>query len=170
MRLLRFLCLLAGLVAAAACSSSPKRLAVGDPAPDFSAADLDGRTVRLAELRGGPVVLRFFQPDCPYCRADTRAFAAYQKENAGRGLATVYIAEWRKRGEVVEFRDRLGIAFPVLFDPDGRIAARYCVKVLPQTVIIGPDGRIVTAMVGGVSKPQLAEVVEPLFGKGKRSH
>ena len=164
MRMSRLLILFFVLIAAAGCSpSEPGRLQIGDAAPDFTAKDIDGKTVALASLRGGPVVLRFFQPDCPYCQADTKAFGEYQKENRGRGLATVYVAEWQKESEVREFRDKLAIEFPVILDADGKLAASYSIRILPQTVIISPDGKIAAAMVGGVSKPQLAEVVEPFF-------
>jgi peroxiredoxin len=152
------------LMGLAGCSSpGPGRLVVGAQAPDFSAKDLDGSAVRLAAMRGAPAVLRFFQPDCPFCRADTRGFSAYQEKNHGRGLRTVYIAEWPKEDEVRSFRDRLGIGFPVIFDKDGAIAARFFVRTLPETVIVGPDGKVAAVMVGGVSEAQLAEVVDPLF-------
>src|SRR5438552_14196402 len=48
-------------------SANPLR--VGDPAPDFSLRDLDGKTIALSQLTGQPVVLYFGSSTCPFFRA-----------------------------------------------------------------------------------------------------
>ncbi|HLH21390.1 MAG TPA: hypothetical protein VK066_02635 [Chloroflexota bacterium] len=57
--------LLAGLFLAVTLTSRTPRkaaaVAVGQPAPDFTAVDADGRAFRLAALRGAPVLLKFFR-------------------------------------------------------------------------------------------------------------
>ena len=39
---------------------------LGQPAPDFTLPTVDGKSVKLSDLRGKPVVLEFFNPGCPY--------------------------------------------------------------------------------------------------------
>ncbi len=142
----------------------PRRLEIGGRTATFSAAAIDGGKVALTLTPGVPVVLRFFQPDCPWCRADTKVFNDYyRRHGVNGGLKVIYIAEWQKKAEVEGFARKLKITFPVIFDPDGRIAALFQVKVLPQTIVISPDGKVIAAMVGGVAAEQLDEVVKPLL-------
>ena len=42
---------------------------IGKPAPDFTLSDLDGKQVKLSELRGKTVVLEWFNPGCPFVKA-----------------------------------------------------------------------------------------------------
>jgi len=102
-------------------------LAVGAAAPDFALPDANGRTVRLSDFRGRPVVLAFYPLDwSPGC---SRQLDLYQQE----------LDEFRRRGvEVVGVSvDSLyshgawaavrGISFPLLadFNPKGEVARRY---------------------------------------------
>ena len=43
----------------------------GDAAPDFAAKDLDGNVAVLSSLGNGPIILRFFESNCRFCKADT---------------------------------------------------------------------------------------------------
>ena len=55
-------------------------LQLGDSAPDFAAKDLDGNVTVLSSLRGSPVILRFFETHCRFCKADTPIFNEFYKE------------------------------------------------------------------------------------------
>jgi len=80
------LLLLTGLLLLVSCSSDESSmLKIGDQAPGFSLPDLKGRTVRLADYAGSPVVLRFFLIDCKYCRADTPILNTYFRRSGKNG-------------------------------------------------------------------------------------
>src|SRR5262249_48754418 len=51
---------------------------VGQRFPDFSMVDMDGKTVRLSDFRGRPVVVNFFQAWCPYCIEEFAVWRATQ--------------------------------------------------------------------------------------------
>src|SRR5690348_3947644 len=57
-------------------SGLPRRrpaMAVGDLAPDFSVSDAEGQPFRLSDLRGSPVLLKFYRGYwCPYCVAELK--------------------------------------------------------------------------------------------------
>src|SRR5512136_226115 len=77
---------LAPALATAAPDAPPAGARVGQPAPDFTLPDLDGKPVRLADFKGKVVVLEWFNPGCPYVKAahtrgsliDAAALAARQ--------------------------------------------------------------------------------------------
>ena len=138
------------------------RLKVGDQAPAFELADLEGNLVSLAAYQGSPVVLRFWSTDCKYCRADTPVFNDYFTKYKVKGLKVVYINTLDRGGEEVRaFVEDLDIVFPVVLDRDGRVAASYNVRVVPQTIIMDPQHRIVAGILGGVSEAELQELLQP---------
>lgn len=160
MRLARkvFLLVLALLVAlTAGCGSGKgKRLEMGDKAPLFSAKDIvNGETLSLAALKGKPVVLRFFVPDCRYCKADTEIFSRYYQQYHDKGLEIIYIDVSPDSQLVHSFIEDLHIRFPVIQDPKGKISEKYLVKAVPQAIILSPELKIQGAVLGGVSEVEL---------------
>jgi len=137
-----------------------KVLAVGDQAPDFSAPSLADEQIQLSKWKGSPVVLRFWSTECKYCRADTPVFNYYFDKYKKRGLHVLYINTGLEALAVVrKFVDDLEIAFPVIKDGGEAIGLQYNVKFVPQTIFISPDGRIVTAILGGVGEAEFKEIL-----------
>lgn len=141
----------------------PKVIRMGDQAPAFKANDLKGQAVALENHAGKPVVLRFFLPDCKYCRADTVVFNDYYQTYKDKGLGVIYINTDPKPGEVQKFVNELKITFPVVLDPDRKIADQYRVQVVPQTIVLDPAHRVIGAILGGVSKEELDKLLSPFL-------
>jgi peroxiredoxin len=145
--------------------SAAKKLKIGDQAPDFSGTDLNGQPLSLADYQGQPVILRFWSTDCKFCRADTPIFNQYFEKYKQAGLRVIYINRNSDEATVHQFVDDLEIGFPVLLDKDGAISSRYNIKVEPQTIVISPDHKIVAAILGGVSEPELKNLLGGYFSK-----
>lgn len=146
------------------CSPGEKKavLKVGDPAPDFTVTDLDGKVFSLSSYLGSPVILRFFLTDCKFCRADTPVFNDYYTRFHAKGLRIIYIDTLGINNQELEsFRRELKIVFPVAPDSEGKVAAAYSVKALPQTVVLDPQHKIIAAILGGVSEPELKHLLSP---------
>jgi len=161
-----FLCFL--LLVLAACSGgdqAAEKLKIGDPAPDFSGTDLNGRPVSLAAYRGQPVILRFWSTECKFCRADTPIFSQYFEKYKDAGLRVVYINRQSDEATVRRFVADLDIGFPVLLDTDGTISSRYNIKIEPQTVFISPDHKLLGAILGGVSEADLKSLLGKYLDK-----
>ncbi len=158
-RVILLLLLLTSIALAAGCTGKGKRLKVGDPAPLFSASAVNGKTISLASLKGRPVVLRFFEPDCRYCKADTAVFSKYYQQYHDKGLEIIYIDVSPDTNLVKSFIKELHIPFPVIQDMKGKIAAEYLVKVVPQAIVLSPDLKIEGAMMGGVSEAELKDLL-----------
>lgn len=148
------------LLAAACSPGNSDRLKIGDRAPDFSITDLNGNHLSATAWQGSPVILRFWDTECKYCRADTpivnRFFDQYQQ----RGLKVLYVAMANETiAGVRSFIQDLDIVFPVALDHEGRMAADYQVRMVPQTIFISPDQKIITAILGGVGEAEIEELV-----------
>lgn len=159
--LLLLLCFCCGMAGCA--EDAPKAIRMGDQAPPFMAEDLQGQPVSLANYTGKPTILRFFVPDCKYCRADTAVFNEYFQTYKEKGLGVIYINTEPKPGEVQKFVSDLGITFPVVLDTDRKIANQYRVQVVPQTIILDSAHHVIGAILGGVSKEELDNLLLPFL-------
>ncbi len=137
-----------------------KPLQLGDIAPDFAVKDLDGKVTVLSSLHGSPVVLRFFETNCRFCRADTPAFNRFYAEHKDQGLHVLYIGSFYENMENLQlFAKELGIIFPVAMDTNARLADLYDIRAYPQTIFISPDQKILAAILGGVGEAELQEIL-----------
>jgi thiol-disulfide isomerase/thioredoxin len=92
-------------------------------------------------LRGRLVLLVFFKPDCPHCRASVPGLNALERDAFARGLRVVG-ASRDPRPAVEAFVRELGVAFPVAL-VDTEVLRDYDVSGFPSAFLVGPGGRIV---------------------------
>lgn len=138
------------------------RLKIGDQAPEFSILDLRGRTLSSAGWRGYPIILRFWDTECKFCRADSPIINRYFDKYKERGLKVLYVATSNETVDRVQgFIEDLDIVFPVALDTDGKMAEDYQVRLVPQTIFISPDQKIITAILGGIGEVELDELLGP---------
>lgn len=123
---------------------------IGQPAPDFTLADLDGRPLALAELRGQPVVINFWATWCQPCAAENPIFAALARQYAGRARFISVIYQDTPQAIRAYERQR-GSWGPALVDPESRTAIRYGVYGVPETFIIDRHGVVREKVTGMVS-------------------
>ena len=147
------------------CSGDNKKaIRTGDTLPPFSGIDLNGKAFSLASHNGSPVIVRFFLIDCPYCKADTPIFNKFYDKYRKNGFEIVYINNnGATSAEVQNFADELDIQFPVIYDPKGKLAQKYNVRVQPLTLILSPEHKLLAALMGGVSEAELNELLDQYF-------
>jgi cytochrome c biogenesis protein CcdA/peroxiredoxin len=114
---------------------------VGRQAPDFTVQALDGRSVTLAELRGGDALyLQFFADYCIECRAEVPLLNRVHESLGGRGLRVVGINFGEGRAEAERFARRTSPAYPLFLDPAGAAAKAFNVPFVPMNVLIDRAG------------------------------
>ena len=133
-------------------------LRVGDRAPDFALADLDGEPVRLADYAGRPVLVNFWASWClPACAEEFPVLAEALEAHADTGLAVIGIV-YRDRSEAARaFGNQLGATWPLAMDPGERVARAYGVFGPPESWLVGPDGIVVSRHIGPFTAEELAE-------------
>lgn len=128
---------------------------VGAPAPDFTATDMDGKPVKLSDLKGKFVVLEWHNQGCPFVvkHYDTGNMQKLQKELTGQGVVwlTVISSAQGKQGYVTPEQEKKYLseknATPtnVLLDPEGTLGELYGAKTTPHMFIIDDKGVLVYA-------------------------
>ncbi len=146
---------------------------VGERAPDFALTDLQGRTIRLSELRGWPTILFFSAAWCLSCAPQSRELAKLQAEYRDR-LKVVWIDVNPGRDTPEDLRRYMQEygheAFLVALDtPDNEVARRYRVRALGQTYLLNEQGVIVQAGVGAVFSPAFRRALQDLLRQGPAS-
>src|SRR5215211_7695905 len=97
----------------------------GDKAPAFTLTADDGSKVKLADLKGSPVVLYFYPADdTPGCTREACAFRDRSAELKKLG-AKVFGVSPDDVASHVKFRDKFQLNFPLLADPDHAVAEKF---------------------------------------------
>jgi peroxiredoxin Q/BCP len=98
---------------------------VGKKAPAFTLTADDGTKVRLSDLKGKPVVLYFYpRDDTPGCTKEACAFRDRQSEMESLGAVVLGVSPDTVESHV-KFRDKFSLNFPLLADPDHKVAEKY---------------------------------------------
>jgi len=119
------------------------RSLVGSPAPKLVLTTIDGQKIDLGRLYGKKAVyLKFWATWCQPCREQMPHFE-HTYETAGADLAVIAINAGfdDTPADVREFRSKFGITMPIVID-DGRLGTAFNLRVTPEHVVIGRDGRI----------------------------
>ncbi len=120
----------------------------GEIPPEFSGKTLEGKTVSLARLRGRVVLLNFWATWCLECRPEMPVFEQLHRDFGGKGLTILGINVREETSAISGYAKELGLTFPLVVDPNGKIQALYGVIGLPTTFLIGRDGRAVARTIG----------------------
>ena len=138
---------------AAACGASGSGTAkVGEPAPDITGVGLDGRPVRLADLKGRPVIVNFWASWCVPCRQEMPLLRDELSAHEADGLQVVGVLFKDRADPARAFADTLGVDWPSATDPDGAIARAYRVVAPPQSYFIDRKGILRSIQIGEVLK------------------
>jgi len=116
--------------------------------PQVSGSTLDARQLSMTEHRGTVVVLNFWASWCLECRSEMAMLERLQREFSSRGLSIIGVNARESRAAVGRHATELGLTFPLVLDPDGKINALYGVIALPTTFVVGRDGRAIAFAVG----------------------
>jgi peroxiredoxin Q/BCP len=127
----------------------------GQKAPAFSLKDQDGKTHRLSDYAGHPVVLYLYpKDDTPGCTKEACAFQS-SLPTLKRKKAVVLGVSILDEASKARFADKFDLTFPLLADPEHAVAEKYGVwqerslygrrfmGIARTTFLIGPDGKVV---------------------------
>jgi peroxiredoxin len=135
-------------------------LAVGQKAPDFTLASLEGGgSVRLRELRGRVVLLNFWSAACPPCREKMPVMQRLYENLRERGFIVLAVNVNDLPAFAGEFVRQNGYTFPVLKD-DGVVGQLYEVRFIPKIFLLDREGVIRRIQVGAMGEQELRQMVE----------
>ncbi|WNL45884.1 TlpA disulfide reductase family protein [Dyella sp. BiH032] len=116
---------------------------IGKPAPRVTLKTIDGQTIDLGALYGKQAVyIKFWATWCVPCREQMPHLEKTFAE-AGPDLAVIAVSVGFDETieDVRKYREELGLKMPLVFD-DGSLGEAFHLRVTPQHVVIGRDGRV----------------------------
>lgn len=135
----------------------------GEPLPDVTLPDVDGKEVDVAELAGQPLILNFWYADCAPCKREMPVLAATAKALDGQArFVGVNTADSARRAR--DFADEYGADYLQLLDPNGELLTATGVGLLPTTLFVDSDGRIVVLKAGELTQKKLDATIAEAFG------
>ena len=132
-----------------------------DAAPDFTLADLSGRTLTLSSLKGKKaVVLVFAGIECPRSTASEARLGDLAKKYESQGAVFYVInSNWSETVEAISDRVRkVAFPLPVLKDPENRVANLFKVDVQPTALVL--DGGLQVRYRGLIDDHKTEELVK----------
>ena len=133
-------------------------------APAFSVRTLDGRTLKLSELKGHGIVLDFWATWCGPCRASMPSLSAMQERYGGKGLVVIGLSvDEGEPQQVKRFADRLKVRFPIAMAEEQVLDDYGPIRAIPTTVFIDRNGRIVRRVVGYVDEETLEGFIKEIL-------
>ncbi len=133
-----------------------------EPAPDVQFTELDGKSLRLKDLRGRVVLLNFWATWCLPCRDEIPSLSAMQKDLEPRGLSVIGVSYDDTADLVRDFQKDIPQSYQVVLG--GReVGAELPASSLPTTYIIDRQGRIREKMIGERTRAAFEAAIKPLL-------
>jgi peroxiredoxin len=133
---------------------------LGRAAPDARYDVLDGAPSSLADLRGTPVVVNFWNATCVPCISEMPAFEEVH-QTYGEKVRFIGLAVADNESAARSQRRRTGVTYPLGFDPEGAIAKSFGVVTIPATVLIDRDGTVRHVNQGpALTAPSLSSLID----------
>lgn len=136
----------------------------GDKVPDFTLQDYDGKTVRLADFVGKPLVINSWAAWCPFCRKELLDFAAVQKEFGGK-VIIIAVDRAETRYIAKKYTDELGVTGDMVFllDPSDSFYQSIGGFSMPETIFVDKYGRIVDHKRGPMDTQEIRERIQKIL-------
>jgi peroxiredoxin len=136
-------------------------LTQSSPAPDFTLQSLDDKSVRLSDFRGKAVLLNFWATWCAPCKIEMPWFVELQKRYGSQGLQIVGVAmDDASKEDIAKFAKDMGVNYPVLIGKESVGDEYGGVPALPETFLIGRDGKIVDKIIGLKDKAEIEDTIK----------
>ena len=136
---------------------------VGSVAPDFTLPDVDGNPVSLSSFRGKYVLVDFWAAWCPDCRKENPNIVAAWNKYQDKNFAVLGVSLDRNRDQWLAAIEKDGLTWTQVSDLkywSSDAAVLYCIRWIPMSFLIDPEGKIVAV---GLEGEELHNKLEELL-------
>jgi peroxiredoxin len=141
------------LFAALTLASAALAVETGKPAPNFTATDINGKTVKLSDYKSKIVVIESYNSDCPFCNNQykTGAMQELQSDLASKGVVWLLVNSVNPNNSShrtpdqakQEIADKKIVATAWLDDSSGAVGHLYGMKTTPHMFVVDKTGTLV---------------------------
>ncbi len=136
-------------------------VAVGSDAPEFTLTTFEGEKINVADLRGQVVVVNFWASWCKPCEQEAAELEQAYQRFKSRNVVFLGVNYVDTEREAKAYLTRFAITYPNGPDLRTRISQAFRIRGVPETYVIGLDGRLSHVKIGPfVSLDEIVAVVE----------
>ncbi|MBI5171186.1 MAG: TlpA family protein disulfide reductase [Candidatus Eisenbacteria bacterium] len=133
-------------------------------APAFAVKTVDGKTLKLADLRNKPVILDFWATWCGPCRASMPDLNDMQARYGTKGLTVIGMSvDETGPAPVKRFAGQLGVKFTIAMANDEVLDAYGPIRSIPTTFFINRKGEIVRRVIGRIDTETMNAYVQEIL-------
>ena len=125
-----------------ATTSLVQAASVSGPAPNFTLKSLDGKNLKLSEMRGNVVLINFWASWCGPCRQEMPLLNALHNKYAPLGFTVLGVNVEENSDDARGFLVNFPVDFPILLDNKNKVSKQYNVIAMPTTVVVDRDGNM----------------------------
>jgi peroxiredoxin len=132
------------------------------PAPDVTFTTLSGQPIKLADLRGKVVLVKFWATSCVSCVAQMPDNIANYNEYHAKGFDIIAVTmQYDPANYVINFAETRKLPFTVALDTQGKLAKAFGdVKLTPTAFLIDKNGNIIKRYLGLYNKNEFRQSIE----------
>lgn len=169
MSMIRPVLLALGLAALLGCRGQARAtVAIGAPAPTYTARTVEGDSIALGDLSGQVVLLNIWATWCKPCREEIPALETLFQAHRAQGLEVIGVSidAPSERARLRPFVTELGASYPLWHDPDDRISSTFLALGVPASYLIDREGVLRWRHMGPVraDDPALAAALRTALG------
>src|SRR5262245_61316532 len=129
-------------LAALACALPVSATTPEPMAPDFTLPARSGGAVHLNDLKGQVVMINFWASWCGPCRQEMPLLEQIQEKYQPLGFTLLGVNVEPDSAEAEKFLKNVSVSFPILFDRENAVSARFGVEAMPSSVLIDREGNV----------------------------
>ena len=128
-----------------------KPMTVGDQAPLYETSTFSGDSFHVGQANQPVTVMNVWATWCVSCREEMQDLQALQNEYKAKGVRVLGVSvDEADVQRVRKFVEKEKLTFSIVHDQEGRVQQLYQVSGIPNTFIIGKDGRILWRSIGNL--------------------
>lgn len=133
-------------------------------APAFAVKTVDGKTLKLSDLRNKPVIVDFWATWCGPCRASMPDLNDMHARYGAKGLTVVGLSvDETGPAPVKRFASQLGVKFTIAMANDDILDAYGPIRSIPTTFFINRKGEIVRRVIGRIDSETMNNYVQEIM-------
>jgi thiol-disulfide isomerase/thioredoxin len=141
---------------------------MGNLAPDFELQTLEGKNLKLSDLRGKAVLLNFWATYCGPCKIEMPWFVELQNEYGPQGLQIVGVAmDDASTEDIAKFAKEMGVNYPILLGKESVGVSYGGVNALPTTFFLDRDGKLIAREFGLQSRSVFVDHIKRALSQGR---
>ncbi len=141
---------------------------VGDRVPDLILSTFEGDEIDFADLRGQIVVVNFWASWCKPCEQEAVELEQAYQMYKDQGVVFLGVDYVDTETEARAYLAKFGITYPNGPDLGTRISQAFRTLGVPETYIIGPDGRLAAVKIGPyLSLDEIVNQIEMVMAEQK---